>query len=136
VVLPHLPTLLDSELLELIQMTGLEETQLVELFATQDCTHLTRCRRTSRFNEFIAQNMPTGDDVAVYRIDDQMADETGLILPRFVRDGEADIHARTEETLPLWWELLKDEMPHYRMTSELFRHALGHPPAISQDLDE
>jgi hypothetical protein len=136
VLLPHLPTLPDSHLVELIRMTGLEEGRLADLVAVQDCTHVTRCHRTARFNEFIAQNLPSDEHVGVYRIDDQMADETGLILPGFLRDGEPDIHARSDATVPLWWELLKDEMPDYRMTGELYRHARGEPPAISQDLDE
>ena len=97
---------------------------------------------TSRYNKTIIDNRGTDGRGYSFAVTEgnklllQMADETGLILPKFVRHGEADIHARTEETLPLWWELLKDEMPHYRMPKELFRHALGQPPGISQDLDE
>jgi hypothetical protein len=64
--------------------------------------------------------------VAVYRIDDQMADETGLILPRFVRPGAPNQHA-TEATLPLWQALLKDEVPWYRIMDDLRQGALGQP---------
>jgi hypothetical protein len=136
VLLPQLPTVADRHFATVIQMAGLEERQSAELVAVQDCSLLARCRRTARFNEFISQNLPSDDHVAVYRIDDQMADETGLILPGFVRAGEADIHASSEATLPLWWELLKREMPDYRISEELRRHARGQAPAIWADLDE
>jgi hypothetical protein len=136
VILPQLPTVDDPHFSELTAyMTHLEERQLIELAAAQDSSHLARCHRTARFNEYISQSVPSDGDLAVYRIDDQMADETGLILPRFVRDGPPNLHA-SEATLPLWWDLLKDEVPEYRLMDELRRRALGQPPRVVQDLDD
>ena len=136
VILPQLPTVADPHFSELTaHMIHFEERQLIELAAAQDCSHLARCHRTARFNEYISQGVPSDGDLAVYRIDDQMADETGLILPRFVRDGPPDLHATSEATLPLWWDLLKDEVQEYRLIEELRRHALGQPPSGLQDLD-
>ena len=136
VILPQLPTLADPHFNKLTaQLTQLEEHQLSELAAAQDCSQLARCHRTARFNEYISQSVPSEGDIAVYRIDDQMADETGLILPRFVRDGPPNLHA-SEVTLALWWDLLKDEVPDYRLMDELRRRALGQPPGILQDIDE
>ena len=109
---------------------------MIELAAAQDCSQLARCHRTARFNEYISQSVPSDDDMAVYRIDDQMADETGLVLPRFVRDGPPDTHPNSEATLPLWWDLLKDELRTYRYMDELRRQALGQPSAVLQDLDD
>jgi hypothetical protein len=136
VILPQLPTLADRHFIGLTApMTHLEERQVIELAAAQDCSHLARCRRTARFNEYISQGVPAGGDLAVYRIDDQMADETGLILPRFVRDGLPNLHA-SEATLPLWWDLLGDEVPEHRLLDEVRRGALGQPPGVLQDLDD
>jgi hypothetical protein len=136
VILPQLPPIADQHFIQMTaEMARLEEGQLSELAASQDCSHLARCRRTTRFNEYIAQNAPADSDLGVYRIDDQMADETGLILPTFVRDGPSDVHA-SETTLPIWWDLLKDEMPAYAVESEMNRHALGLPPGVLQDLDD
>jgi hypothetical protein len=133
VILPQLPTVTDSHFVETTALTSrLEERQLIELAAAQDCSHLERCRRTARFNEYIRQNVPSDDDLAVYRIDDQMADETGLILPRFVREGTPNVHA-AEATLPLWQALLQEEVPEYRVMEELRRQALGQSPAVLQD---
>jgi hypothetical protein len=137
VILPQLPTVGDPHFIQLTAVVArLEERQLTELAVAQDCSHLARCRRTARFNDFISQNLPADDDLAVYRIDDQMADETGLILPRFVRKGAPDIHARSEATLPLWWEELRVAMPDHSLTEELHRHARGQPPGVLPDLDE
>ena len=123
VILPQLPAVADPHFIQLTaQMTDLEERQLIELAAAQDCSHLARCHRTARFNEYISQSMPSEGDTAVYRIDDQMADETGLILPAFVRGGPPNLHA-SEATLPLWWGVLKDEVPVYRIMDELRRQA-------------
>jgi hypothetical protein len=119
VLLPQLPTVADPHFVQLTaQMSGLEERKLIELAAAQDCSHLARCRRTARFNGYISKSAPSDAGLAAYRIDDQMADETGLILPRFVRDGPPNLHA-SEATLPLWWDLLKDEVPGFRMVDEL-----------------
>src|SRR6185503_13152545 len=99
VILPQLPTVADLHFAETTALTSrLEERQLAELAAIQDCSHLERCHRTTRFNDYISQNVPSGDDLGVYRIDDQMADETGLILPGFVREGAPNVHA-SEATL-------------------------------------
>ena len=137
VILPQLPTVADPYFSELTaHMTHLEERQLIELTATQDCSHLARCHRTARFNEYISQGVPSEGDIAVYRIDDQMADETGLVLPEFVRDDLPDTHPNSEATLPLWWDLLKDEIQHYRLMDGLRRRALGQPPRILQELDD
>jgi hypothetical protein len=100
-------------------LAQLEEHQLSELAAVQDCSQLARCHRTARFNEYISQGVPSEDDIAVYRIDDQMADGTGLVLPRFVRDGMPDTHPKAEATLPLWLDLLKDELRPYRYLAAL-----------------
>jgi hypothetical protein len=136
VILPQLPTLADPDFIPLTaRLIDFEERQLIELAGAQDCSHLARCHRTARFNEYISQSVPSDGDVAVYRIDDQMADETGLILPRFVRDGPPNLHA-SEATLPLWWDLLKDEMPEHRVMDELNRRALGQPLGALQDLDD
>ena len=133
VILPQLPTVADPHFVETTALTSrLEERQLADLAAAQDCSHLERCHRTARFNDYISQNVPIGDDLAVYRIDDQMADETGLILPQFVREGAANVHA-TEATLPLWQALLQDEVPEYRVMEELRRQALGQSPTVLQD---
>jgi hypothetical protein len=135
VLLPQLPTVVDPHFIFLTaRITHFEERQLIELAAAQDCSHLARCHRTARFNEYISQSVPSDGDLAVYRIDDQMADETGLILPRFVRDGPPNQHA-SEATLALWWDLLKDEMPEDRIVDEVRRRALGQPPGVRQDLD-
>ena len=137
VILPQLPTLADSHFINhTAGLAQLEEHQLSELAAAQDCSQLARCHRTARFNEYISQSVPSEGDIAVYRIDDQMADGTGLVLPRFVRDGLPDTHPNSEATLPLWWELLKDEMPEHRVIDEFRRHALGQPPGVLQDLDD
>ena len=137
VILPQLPTLADPHFNKLTaQLTQLEEHQLSELAAAQDCSQLARCHRTARFNEFISQNLSSDEDLAVYRIDDQMADGTGLVLPRFVRDGLPDTHPNREATLPLWWDLLKDELLAYRYMDGLRRQALGQPPRILQELDD
>jgi hypothetical protein len=136
VILPQLPTVADPHFVELTTLvTSLEQRQLIELSAAQDCSHLARCHRTTRFNDYISQSMPSDVGLAVYRIDDQMADETGALLPRFMRD-RPDIHASNEATLPLWWELLKNEMPDHIVTGELLRHARGQPSGILPDLDE
>ncbi len=136
VILPQLPTVADSYFVGTTALTSrLDERQLAELAAAQDCSHLERCHRTSRFNEYLSQNMPTGDDFAVYRIDDQMADETGLILPQFVREGVPNVHA-TEATLPLWQALLQGEVPEYRVMEELRRQALGQPLDLPQSPDD
>jgi hypothetical protein len=136
VILPQLPTVADSHFVETTALTSrLDKRRLIELAATQDCSHLGRCLRTSRFNEYLSRNVPTGDDLGVYRIDDQMADETGLILPQFVREGAPNVHA-TEATLPLWQALLQDEVPEYRVMEELRRQALGQPPAVLQEPDD
>lgn len=136
VILPQLPTVPDPYFIGLTaRIAHCEERQLIELAAAQDCSHLARCHRTARFNEYISQSVPSDGDLAVYRIDDQMADETGLILPRFVRDGPPNLHA-SEATLPLWWELLKDEVPEHRLIDEVRRDALGQPPGVRQDLDD
>jgi hypothetical protein len=136
VILPHLPAVTDPHFTKFTsQIIHFEEQQLSELAAAQDCSHLARCRRTARFNEYISQSVRSDGGLAVYRIDDQMADETGLILPTFVRDGAPDLHA-SEATLPLWWDLLKDEVPEYRVSDELHRRALGQAPGILQDLDD
>jgi hypothetical protein len=135
VILPQLPTTDDSHFtLMTAEMAHLEEHQLIELTATQDCSHLARCHRTARFNEYISQGLPSDSGLSVYRIDDQMADETGLILPTFLRDGPPDVHA-SETTLPLWWDQLKHEMPAYVVSDEMSRQALGQPSEILQDLD-
>jgi hypothetical protein len=127
VILPQLPTVADPHFIQLTALIArLEERQVIELAAAQDCSHLARCHRTSRFNEYISQNVPSDDDLAVYRIDDQMADETGLILPRFVRAGTPNQHA-SEATLPLWQALLKDEVPWYRMMDDLRRREIDQP---------
>jgi hypothetical protein len=137
VILPQLPTVSDRHFAQMTAMVArLEEHQLVELAETQDCSLLARCRRTTRFNDFISQNGPSGDGRAVYRIDDQMADETGLIRPQFVRKGAPDIHASSEATVPLWWEQLEAAMPDHTITEELHRHARGQPPGVLPDLDE
>jgi hypothetical protein len=132
VILPQLPTLADPHFATVTALTTrLEKRQLIELAATQDCSHIARCHRTARFNEFISQNVPSGDNLAVYRIDDQMADETGLILPRFVREGTANVHA-SEATLPLWQALLEDELPEYRLMAELRRRGIGQEPGATE----
>jgi hypothetical protein len=132
VILPQLPTVAEPHFVAITALTSrLEERQLADLAAAQDCSHLERCRRTARFNDYISQNVPTDDDVAVYRIDDQMADETGLILPQFVREGAPNVHA-TEATLPLWQALLQDEVPEYRVMEELHRQGLGQPPFLEE----
>jgi hypothetical protein len=137
VILPQLPTLADPHFNKLTaQLTQLEEHQLSELAAAQDCSQLARCHRTARFNEYISQSVPSEGGIAVYRIDDQMADGTGLVLPRFVRDGFPDTHPNREATLPLWWDLLKEEMKHYRMMDALSRRALGQPSGALQELDD
>jgi hypothetical protein len=136
VILPQLPTVADSHFVETTALTSrLEAAQLAELDAIQDCSHIERCHRTTRFNDYISQNMPTGDDLGVYRIDDQMADETGLILPQFVREGAPNVHA-SEATLPLWQALLQDEVPEYRVMEELRRQLLAQSPAGLQDRDD
>jgi hypothetical protein len=136
VILPQLPTVADRHFIQITALTSrLEERQLVELAATQECSHLERCRRTARFNEYVSQSVPPDDHLAVYRIDDQMADETGLILPRFVREGAPNVHA-SEATLPLWQALLEDEVPEYRVMEELRRQALGQPADVPQDPDD
>jgi len=136
VILPQLPTLADPHFNKLTaQLTQLEEHQLSELAAAQDCSQLARCHRTARFNEYISQSVPSEGDIAVYRIDDQMADETGLVLPRFVRD-DSDTHPNSEATLPLWWDLLKDELLAYRYIDERRREALGQRSAVLQELDD
>jgi hypothetical protein len=115
VLLPHLPSLTDQRFVHwTAAMTGLEKRHVIELAATQDCSHLPRCRRTSRFNDYICQNLPSDGALAVYRIDDQMADETGLVLPTFLRQGRVDHHADPAVTLSLWCEVLKDEVPALR----------------------
>jgi hypothetical protein len=135
VILPQLPTLADSHFVAATALTGrVEERKVAELAAVKDCSHLERCHRTTRFNDYISQNVPSDDDLAVYRIDDQMADETGLILPEFVREGAPDVHA-SETTLPLWQALLQDEVPEYRVMEELRRQGLVQPPAVLQDPD-
>jgi hypothetical protein len=136
VILPQLPTFADSDFIQMTAMAHLEERQLMELAATQDCSHLARCHRTARFNDYISQGAPSGGDLAVYRIDDQMADETGLISPRFISDGLPNIHAREAATLPIWWELLKDELPDHRMLDELRRRARNEPSGVLKDMDE
>jgi hypothetical protein len=137
VILPQLPTLADPDFNKLTaQLTQLEEHQLSELAAAQDCSQLARCHRTARFNEYISQSVPSEGDIAVYRIDDQMADGTGLVLPRFVRDGLPDTHPNTAATLPLWWDLLKDELRPYRYMDEQRRRALGQSPGVLQELDD
>jgi hypothetical protein len=80
--------------------------------------------------------VPSEGDIAVYRIDDQMADGTGLVLPRFVRDGLPDTHPNSEATLPLWWDLLKDELRAYRYMDEVRRQRLGQRSAVLQELDD
>jgi hypothetical protein len=99
------------------QMGRLEEHEVAELATTQDCSHLARCERTARFNDYISQGAPSGV-AAVYRIDDEMADEASLILPRFIRAGPPNLHA-SEATLSLWWDRLKDEVPGFRIVDEL-----------------
>ena len=137
VILPQLPTLADPHFNKLTaQLTQLEEHQLSELAAAQDCSQLARCHRTARFNEYISQSVPSEGDIAVYRIDDQMADGTGLVLPRFVRDGFPDTHPNREATLPLWWDLLKDELLAYRYMDEQRRQALGQSSGVLQELDD
>jgi hypothetical protein len=137
VILPQLPTLGDPHFNELTaQLAQLEEHQLSELAAAQDCSQLARCRRTARFNEYISQSVQSEGDIAVYRIDDQMADGTGLVLPRFVRDGMPDTHPNSEATLPLWWDLLKDELRPYHYLDELRRQKLGQRSAVLQELDD
>ena len=137
VILPQLPTVDDPHFSELTAyMTHLEERQLIELAAAQDSSHLARCHRTARFNEYISQSVPSDGDLAVYRIDDQMADGTGLVLPRFVRDGMPDTHPNTEATLPLWWDLLKDELRAYHYLDAVRRLALGQSSRSLQELDD
>jgi hypothetical protein len=136
VILPQLPTLADPHFNEVTAgLSQLEEQQLSELAAAQDCSQLARCHRTARFNEYISQSVPSEGDIAVYRIDDQMADGTGLVLPRFVLD-DADTHANSEETSALWWELLKDELRAYRYIDERRRHRLGQRSAVLEELDD
>jgi hypothetical protein len=136
VILPQLPTLPDSHFNEVTAgLAGLEEHQLSELAATQDCSQLARCHRTARFNEYISQNVPSEGDIAVYRIDDQMADRTGLVLPEFVRD-DPDTHPKSEATAPLWWDLLRDEMRAHRYIDEVRRQKLGERSAVLQELDD
>jgi hypothetical protein len=65
-----------------------------------------------------------------------MADGTGLVLPRFVRDGMPDTHPNSEATLPLWWDLLRDELRPHRYIDERRRHALGQRSAVLQELDD
>jgi hypothetical protein len=136
VILPQLPTLADPHFNKLTaDLTQLEEHQLSELAATQDCSQLARCHRTARFNEYISQSVTSEGDIAVYRIDDQMADETGLVLPRFVRD-DRDTHPNSEATSPLWWDLIRDELRAYRYMDEIRRGREGQRSAALQELDD
>jgi hypothetical protein len=138
VLLPQLPTLADPHFNEhTAQLTQLEEQQLSALAAAQDCSQLARCHRTARFNEYISQSVPSEGDIAVYRIDDQMADGTGLVLPRFVRDDDLpDTHPNREATLPLWWDVLKDELRAHHYMDEVRRQRLGERSAVLQELDD
>ncbi|WP_313443929.1 hypothetical protein [Brevundimonas sp.] len=114
ILLPQLTPLADREFYSATaKMAGVDEAKFRTIGEQIDCSHLERCRRQSRFND----RLQAGFDelpLQAFRIDEGMADESGMIRPEFISPRNAfDHHAWKARTLPLWQDALKDLVRPY-----------------------